>query len=46
MVIDDDFVWQLTKREADLVQRLGGEVNRLRETESQVRHMEGQEQEW
>jgi hypothetical protein len=46
MVVDENFVWQLTKREADQVQRLAGEVLRLRDTEAQVRHFEGQEQEW
>jgi hypothetical protein len=45
-VVDDDFTWTLTKREADQVRRLAGEVVRLRESESQVKHMEGQEQEW
>ena len=46
MVVDDDFVWQLTKREAEQLRRLAGEVVALRERESQVKHMEGQEQEW
>jgi hypothetical protein len=46
MVVDDDFVWQLTKREAGQVRQLAGEVMVLRERESQVKHAEGQEQEW
>lgn len=46
MVVDENFVWQLTKREADQVHRLAGEVLRLRDTEAQVKHLEGQEQEW
>lgn len=46
MVVDENFVWQLTKHEAEQLRRLAGEVLRLRETEAQVRHIEGQEQEW
>lgn len=45
-VLDDSFAWTLTKREADQIQRLSGEVIRLRETESQMKQVEGQEQEW
>jgi hypothetical protein len=46
MVIDDEFVWQLTKAEAGQLQRLAGEVLALRDREAQVKHLEGQEQEW
>jgi hypothetical protein len=46
MVIDDEYVWQLTKREAGQLRQLAGEVVALREREAQVKHAEGQEQEW
>lgn len=46
MVVEDSYVWQLTKREAEETRRALGELLELRARESHVKHMEGQEQEW